>query len=225
MPPPQTSAFRRLLRRQPSIVVADQDQAPQRGELFSLDELAAHARSLAARHHVHLQASGDPLLARLQANEQRLTQAYTVVVAAAKAARRLPPAADWLLDNHYLIEEQIRTARRHLPRGYSRELPRLKDGVHRNHPRVYLIAAELIAHIDARVDAESVSTFVGAWQEVAELTLGELWAIPIMLRLALIEDLRQVAERLAQILAVREEVGRWANHLIEVADKRPSELV
>ena len=98
----------------------------QRGDLFSLEELAAHARSLAAHHHVRLHTRGDPLLARLQDNEQRLAKAYHVVVAAAKDGRRLPPAADWLLDNHYLIEEQIRTARLHLPRGYSRELPRLK---------------------------------------------------------------------------------------------------
>ncbi len=224
MPTSPTTVFRRLLGTHPQHR-DDQDQVPPRGDLFSLDELAAHARSLAARHHVHLRASGDPLLARLTGNEQRLTRAYTAVVAAAKAGRRLPPAADWLLDNHYLIEEQIRTAQRHLPRGYSRELPRLKDGIHHNHPRVYLIAAELIAHIDARVDAESVSTFVSAWQEVADLTLGELWAIPIMLRLALIEDLRQVAEHLARVLVVREEAGRWADRLIEVADKHPSDLV
>ncbi len=224
MPTFPTSVMRRLFggRQQ-----QDDHSSPtaQRGDLFSLEELAAHARSLAAHHDVRLHTHGDPLLARLQANEQRLAKAYNAVVAAAKVGRRLPPAADWLLDNHYLIEEQIRTARRHLPRGYSRELPRLKDGVHHNHPRVYLIAAELIAHIDARVDAESVSTFVGAWQEVADLTLGELWAIPIMLRLALIDDLRQVAEHLAQVLSVWQEAGHWADRLIEIAEKNPSDLV
>jgi len=222
---PPTTVFRRLLGGMPRRSGDIQDQPASRGEVFSLDELAAHARSLAARHQVYVRASGDPLLKRLQTNEQRLARAYAVVVAAAKAGRRLPPAADWLLDNHYLIEEQIRTARRHLPRGYSRELPRLDEGVHRDYPRAYLIATELIAHIDARVDAESVTTFVGAWQEVTDLTLGELWAIPIMLRLALIEDLRQVAERLAQVLAEREEAGHWASRLIDVADKHPSDLV
>ena len=97
----------------------------------------------------------------------------------------------------YLIEEQIRTARRHLPKGYSRELPRLLSGSSAGHPRVYDIALETISHGDGRVDPETLGSFVAAYQTVSFLTLGELWAIPIMLRLALIENLRRVGARIA----------------------------
>ena len=122
---------------------------------------------------------------------------YDLVTAAAKRNRRIAPAAEWLLDNFYLIEEQIRTARRHLPPSYSRELPRLANGPAASYPRVYGIALELISHVDGRVDAVSLNGFIAAYQTVTPLKLGELWAVPIMLRLALIENLRRVAARVA----------------------------
>ncbi|PPJ44728.1 hypothetical protein C0075_24870, partial [Rhizobium sp. KAs_5_22] len=89
--------------------------------------------------------------------------------------------------------EQIRTARRHLPKGYSRQLPCLSQGASVGLPRVYDLSLEAIAHGDGRVDGETLGRFAAAYQSVAPLKLGELWAIPIMLRLALIENLRRMA--------------------------------
>ena len=111
--------------------------------------------------------------------------------------RTITPAAEWLLDNFYLIEEQILIARRHLPKGYSEGLPCLAEGVSAGLPRVYDIALEIISHSDGRVDVESLNSFVAAYQTSTLLTLGELWAIPIMLRLAVIENLRRVAGKIA----------------------------
>jgi hypothetical protein len=86
------------------------------------------------------------------------------------------------------LRSQLFSAKRHLPKGYSRELPRLAHGPSARLPRVYDLAFEAIAHGDGRVDVESLSRFVMAYQTVAPLKLGELWALPIMLRLALIEN-------------------------------------
>ena len=92
------------------------------------------------------------MLPRLAANEVILRGVFDQLTEAVAADRRVTPASEWLLDNFYLIEEQIRTARRHLPRGYSRELPRLANGPRAGFPRVYDIALELISHADGRVD-------------------------------------------------------------------------
>jgi cyclic beta-1,2-glucan synthetase len=97
--------------------------------------------------------------------------------------RRVTPAAESLLDNFYLIEEQIRTARRHLPKSSSRELPRLANGPNSGYPRVYELALELIAHADGRIDERSLTSFIAAYQTIQPLNLGELCAIPIMVRL------------------------------------------
>jgi hypothetical protein len=132
------------------------------------------------------------LLSRLAGNEVVLRDAYVLITDAVQRGRQITPAAEWFIDNYHLIEEQIRTARRHLPRAYHRELPRLANAPAPGTPRVYHIALELISHAHGRVDAEGLRAFVASYQEIQPLRLGELWAIPIMLRLALLENLRRV---------------------------------
>ena len=144
---------------------------------------------------------------------------------AAKRKRRNSPAAEWLLDNFYLVEEQIRTARRHLPPSYSRELPRLANGPAATYPRVYGIALELISHVDGHVDAGSLNSFLSAYQAIMPLKLGELWAVPIMLRLALIENLRRVAARVASSRRDRDLAADWAERMVLVVEQNPTDLI
>jgi len=153
-----------------------------RSELFSVEQLARHARGVAGEHQLDTQQSSNRLLTRLDANEQGL-RSFNHSTLAVVQSRRVTPAAEWLLDNFYLVEEQIQLAKRHLPRGYSRELPRLLNGPSAGLPRVYDIVLELISHVDAQIEAGPLSAFVAAYQTVHSLKLGELWAIPIMLRL------------------------------------------
>ncbi|MEC5399537.1 GH36-type glycosyl hydrolase domain-containing protein [Uliginosibacterium sp. H1] len=144
------------------------------------------------------------------------------------AKRRITPAAEWLLDNFYLIEEQIRTTRRHLPRGYSRELPCLArpPGSHSpTHPRVYDIALEIVSHGDGRVDADVLHRFLSAYQGISPLTLGELWAVPIMLRLAIIENLRRVGVHIASGSVERTLAENWADKMSEAAENDPKSLI
>ena len=141
------------------------------------------------------------------------------------AGRAIAPAGEWLLDNFHLIEEQVRTAKRHLPKAYSRELPRLLHGPSAGLPRIYDIALEAIAHGDGRLDAESLRRFVAAYQAVAPLKLGELWAIPIMLRFALLENLRRVAARIAAGTAERDLACAWADRMIEIAGRDAKSLI
>ncbi|HEX3871682.1 MAG TPA: cyclic beta 1-2 glucan synthetase, partial [Pirellulales bacterium] len=169
--------------------------------------------------------SPDKLLPRLDENERILIEAYDLVTAAAERSRRIEPAAEWLLDNFYLVEEQIRAIRRLLPPSYSRELPRLATGSAATLPRAYGIALELIAHVDGRVDAVSLNGFVAAYQSVESLKLGELWGLPLMLRLALIENLRRVAVRIAAARHDRNLAADWADRMIRVVEQTPTDLI
>ena len=200
-------------------------EPPLRSELFSSDQMEQHGKTLAGLHTLSPGHAPDRLLARLAENEAILAGTRGLLVEAIKTDRRITPAAEWLLDNFYLIEEQIRTARRHLPKGYSRELPRLLEGPSAGLPRVYDIALETISHGDGRVDPESLSSFVAAYQTVTVLKLGELWAIPIMLRLALIENLRRVGARIAADRMDRNLADHWADRIAEVAAKDPKSLI
>ncbi len=203
----------------------DLDESPIRAELFNVDQLERHAKAIATTHTLAKGRIADQLLPRLTENEQVLVNAYDLISAAAEKNRRIAPAAEWLLDNYYLIEEQIRSTRRLLPKSYSGELPRLLDGPSANYPRVYGIALELIGHTDGRVDANSLNGFIAAYQSVVPLKLGELWALPLMLRLALIENLRRVAARLACGRCHRDAAVDWAERMIKTVEQSPTDLV
>src|SRR5471030_2118485 len=204
---------------------ADDEDLPLRAELFSAAQMAAHGKTLATHHELSKRGGRDRLLARLSENAAVIDATCDELTAAVKAGRQITPASEWLLDNFYLIEDQIRIARRHLPKDYSKQLPRLGKGAPEGTPRVYKIALEIISHGDGRVDPESLCRFVDAYQEVASLKLGELWAIPIMLRLALIENLRRVAARVADNRIHRDLANSWADQMTDVAEKNPSGLI
>ncbi len=200
-------------------------EPPLRSELFSGDQMELHGKTLAGLHRLSLGQAPDQLLSRLAENEGVLIGVRDLLAEAVKANRRITPAGEWLLDNFYLIEEQIRMAKRHLPKGYSRELPRILNGSSVGPPRVYDIALETISHGDGRVDPGSLSSFVAAYQTITGLTLGELWAIPIMLRLALIENLRRAATRIAAYRIDRNRADYWADQMMEIAEKDPKSLI
>jgi len=205
--------------------ISPDEEAPLRSELFSADQMAQHGKALAVSHTLASGRAPDLLLARLAANESALVGVCDLLTTAVMEKRRITPAGEWLLDNYYLIEEQIRTTKRHLPKAYSRELPRLAHGQSAGCPRVYDIALETIAHGDGRVDKENLCHFVAAYQSVTALKLGELWAIPIMLRLAVIENLRRVGMRIAAGWNERNLADAWADQMIETAEKDPKSLI
>jgi len=201
-------------------------EAPLRSELFSADQMEQHGKVLASKHTLGSTRVPDQhLLARLAENEIFLIEVHNLLTETVKEDRQITPAGEWLLDNFYLIEEQIRIGKRHLPKGYIKELPRLLNGPSKGLPRVYDIAQEVISHGDGRVDPENLSRFVSAYQTIKTLKIGELWAIPTMLRLALIENLRRVAVRVAAGRIDREMANSWAVKMIDAAEKDPKSLI
>ncbi len=214
------------IRSRPQETARDlSNEQPLQAELFSLEQMAEFAKSLARWHELEKTRGPDRLLPRLNENEKLLLEAYQLLQDEAAKKTPLLPADEWFLDNFHLIEEQIRLARKHLPKSFSRELPTLTIGKTAGFPRVYDMALEIIAHGDGRVEAGSLSAFVDAYQSLVTLKLGELWAIPIMLRLALIENLRRVATHITAGKLDRRLAGFWANRMITVVEKDPKNLV
>jgi cyclic beta-1,2-glucan synthetase len=201
------------------------NESPLRAELFSSEQLQRHAVTLAQQHELDPRTGPNRLLLRLADNEQTIVQAYDLMAGAEAQGGSVPAAGEWLLDNYYLIEQQIRLTRLHLPRTYSRELPRLLTGSRAGFPRVYDIALELISHVDGRVDGENVSHVIRAYQSITPLTLGELWAVPIMLRLGLIENLRRVSAHIAQRRLDRNLATAWASRLLAAAEHEPATVL
>lgn len=201
------------------------EKPPLRSELFTRDQLEQHAKFLAGAHELSYEQAPEQLVKRLSENEEVLEKVTSLLHDAVKEKSRVSPAGEWLLDNYYLIEEQILAGKKYLPKKYSRSLPQLVSGPFAGFPRVYDIAIEIISHSDGHVDMDSLSAFIAAYQKVKYLTIGELWAVPIMLRLALLENLRRVAARIA-IDRIDERVANyWAERIISEAEKDPKSLV
>jgi len=203
----------------------ENEKSPLRSELFSTEQLEQYALSLAALHTLSSDPVPEQLLKRLDENEAILIEVRNLLIESAKENSLISPAGEWLLDNFYSIEEQIQIGKKHFPKSYSETLPRLAKGPLAGLPRVYDIALEIIAHSDGRVDPENLYSFVTTYQEATNLKLGELWAIPIMLRIALIENLRRLAATIARDRINKNLADYWADKMTETAEKDPKSLI
>ena len=201
------------------------ERPPLRSELFTAAQLEQHARAISKKHLLVTEHASEQLLKRLAENETILLEVHGALTDAIKNNNRIVPAGEWLLDNFYLIEEQIYTGKKHLPKGYSKGLPQLLKGEFAGLPRVYDIAVEIISHSDGHVDISSLTEFVNAYQTNTYLKLGELWAVPIMLRLALIENLRRLSIQIASDIVDKAIANKWADNMIEAAENDPKNLV
>ncbi len=176
---------------------------PIHGELLGAEHLGERAQAVAGEQRLAPRSRRrrtTPLLARLNDTRRLLEEAYARLDRAADAGADVGPAGHWLLDNFHVVQEHIAAVRESLPRDYYRELPELAGGRLAGYPRVYELAITLISHTEGRIDRDNVSGFVAAWQRAGPLTLGELWAIPAMLRLGLIENVRRMTLRTLQRL-------------------------
>jgi cyclic beta-1,2-glucan synthetase len=196
-----------------------------REELFSIERLEQHAGSLAAAQPVSAgRVTRRSLAVRLRENESVLLEAYRAIAKAVGAGRAIAPAAEWLLDNYHLVEGQIREIRDDLPPDYYRQLPKLATGAFTGYPRVFGVAWAFVAHTDSRFDPGMLRRFVRAYQRVQPLTIGELWAVAITLRIVLVENLRRAARRIVASRAARQEADALADRLLGV-NARPAEPV
>lgn len=210
------SFIRRSYGREASTSPWDNDK-PIREELFSIERLEEHARSLAAAQPVASKSvTGHPLANRLADNDVALLDAHGTIAKAIDEGRAITPAAEWLIDNYHLVEKQIREIRSHLPSGYYRRLPKLVDGPFAGYPRVFGMAWAFVAHTDSRFEPETLRRYVQTYQEVQPLTIGELWAVAITLRIVLVENLRRLADRITHNRAARQEADSLADRLLSV---------
>ena len=174
---------------------------PFRDELLSSERLEERALALAASFTVDPQrrrARG--IYSRLSHNARVLREGYQTLAEDVHDGEFVTPATEWFLDNYHLISAEIVEIRQHLPRRFYRQLPALATREKAGEARIYAIAVELLRHSDSRLDVPQLTQFLNSYQRVAPLTLGELWAWPLMLKLALVENLRRLV---AEVSAAR----------------------
>lgn len=193
-----------------------------RGELLGVERLEELAAGLAGAHRTVAGPGRSPSLPeRLEENRRTLTEMYRAAADSMQKGRPISFAGEWILDNFHIIQDQLRESAEDLPRGFYRELPKLVEGEFAGLPRVYALADTLVTHTDGHLDLETLDRFVRAYQRVSPLAIGELWAVPIALRLALLEDLARLAARIDRARLEIEAADGLVDELIVAAEQGP----
>ena len=194
--------------------------------LFKPVHLAEHARRLARTQTVDGgEGRGRPLRPIIREADGEITDAYRALADAGRAGDTLTPAAEWLLDNIHVVRDQFREVEEALPKAYYKLLPKLSAGPYEGLPRVYEIAEALADHTDNAAYPDQLRAFVVGFQEVELLTLAELWALPVVLRLVLAQRVAAVARPLRDALADRHAAAERAAWVAEHSDQGPSDIM
>jgi cellobiose phosphorylase len=210
-----------------------EEGTPLREEPLTVEKLNWQAGRLAASIHKVKAGKkhGRPLLQRLTLSEKVLSHIRQTMADDARTDLNISLSAEWLLDNMYIIQSHIDETRRNLPRKYYEELPIISEGIMEGLPRIYAIACEMISDTDAHLDKEIITNFIQSYQSFRSetqnsiLTMGELWAIPLMLRLRLVESLHYLAIQVDRRQTERENADFWANRLLTAVRNDPDRLL
>ncbi len=195
---------------------------PILAELFSVERLEQHAQTLAAAQKVTATPRrGRAVRPRIAENGRVLVESYRLLASATQDERSITPAAEWLVDNFPIVDEQLREIRDDLHPNYYRELPKLADGPLAGYPRILGLTWAYIAHTDSRFEPESLRRTVLAYQQVEPLTTGELWATAITLRILLVENLRRISDQIVGARAARQTADAFADELLGLGEHSP----
>jgi cyclic beta-1,2-glucan synthetase len=185
-------------------------------------QVLEHARRHAGEQQVALMPKhGTELLKRLKLSRLWIRQVCVELAAASCLEQKATPAADWILDNEYILEGNARDILLNLPKGFYRQLPTLASAPYPGMPCIYGLAKDLVSHSELHLERENILAFITAHQSVRTLSIGELWAIPQMLRAALVEGIHGLAVIALADLRERQLADFWANRLI-AANRRDS---
>ncbi|MGH4050704.1 MAG: GH36-type glycosyl hydrolase domain-containing protein [Clostridium sp.] len=179
------------------------------------EDLEKHASEI-AHHYSDVKTTNckKKLISNLDRSYEKILKGYENIDKNGEDKKDILPASEWLMDNLYLVEKDYKSIKYNMPQTYYKDLPVIYKGVMKGYPRVYHIAIEIISHTDGRMDEFVIGDFISAYQKNAVLTSGELWAIPIMLRIALIQNISKITEKIVKAQQDKKEAEVVAERLI-----------
>ncbi len=197
----------------------DQIEHAHKLQVFTREQLREYAKQLPPTHETGKMDDRyyRLILSGLKRNKNLLDRIHKEFVGALRDERNLlPTSTEWFIDNYYIVTDQILSVKSDLTLGFYRDLPKLSEGLFRGYPRIYAIALELLTHSDSRLDRDLISEFVLTYESVSPLTSAELWALPIMLRFVLIENLSRLMEKARDTFEKRKMASEYAERFVNL---------
>ncbi|OPJ63563.1 N,N'-diacetylchitobiose phosphorylase [Clostridium oryzae] len=191
------------------------------------EELAKHAIKLSAFYSETKNIKFNrKLIKSLQVSYKNILKGYDFIEKDMDEKTELMPAAEWLLDNIYLVQKEFKDIKHNMPENYYKKLPVVSKGIMKGYPRVYQIAVEIVSHTDGIVDENIIKNFIENYQKNTVLTTGELWALPIMLRVALIQNISAITDKIVFGLKEKKRGDALSSKVINAyGDKKLDEFI
>ena len=188
---------------------------------INTEELEKHAVRISTHYSETKRTnSRRRLIKSLDISFNKILQGYDYIDVQIGNKKEMVPAAEWLLDNLYLVQKEYKDIKLNMPENYYNNLPIISKGIMKGYPRIYHIAVEIVSRTDGLLDEERVESFIGAYQKNTILTSGELWALPIMLRIALIQNISYIVEKIVYALKEKRRGEVIADRIINAYTER-----
>lgn len=188
------------------------------------DDLEKCASNISEVHgNTEAKNSRRKLIKSLDKSYNVILKAYEYIDRDVRNKKEIVPGAEWLLDNLYFIEKEYKDIKQNIPYSYYKNLPTVSRGIFKGYPRIYHIALEIVAHTDGKVDESSIERFINIYQKNNVLTVGELWAMPIMIKIALIQNISKTVEKMVFAQREKSRAERIANRIINSMNNKDIE--
>lgn len=159
---------------------------------------------------------------RMQENFAIITEVYNLLNEHIKLKIPIHPAGEWLLDNYYVIEETVKSIEKELTLKKYTNFLGIANGINYGFARIYVLATEIVSYTDSNITRDLLTELLKSYQEKKKLNMEEIWNIGIFLQIALIENIRNICERIYSAELQKYKVESIIERLVE--NKQKEEL-
>ena len=156
---------------------------------------------------------------RMLDNFEVITEVYNLLNEHIKLKIPIHPAGEWLLDNYYVIEETVKNIEKELTLKKYKNFLGIANGTNYGFARIYVLATEIVSYTDSKIDGKLLTDLLKAYQEKKKLNMEEIWNIGIFLQIAIIENIRNLCEKIYSVQIQKYKVENIIERLVENKSK------
>ena len=191
-----------------------------KGALLDEQQLENYLEKIASDHILENKSEKATYpIPRLQDNFKVITKTYELLSTHLKMGINIHPAGEWLLDNYYIIEETVKTIQKELSLSKYKNFVALATGPYKGFARIYVLASEIVAYTEAKINTHNLEQLLSAYQRKKTLNMEEIWNISTFLQIAIIETIRNVCEKIYSVQLQKYKVENILERLVELKPK------
>ena len=185
-----------------------------KGAILDKNQLKDYLEKIASDHILNEKSDRDTYpIPRLKENFFVIKEIYKLLNEQIKQGIPIHPAGEWILDNLYVIEEIVKNIIKELTLKKYTDFLGLANGRFKGFARVYVLATEMVAFTDGKINSENLEYMLQAYQTKKTLSMNEIWNIGLFIQIALIENIREICETIymsqMQKSRVEEILGKY----------------